>query len=166
VPLLDQYGFPLRPVKGNRTRGPSPTVQLRNEQIRADRQAGMSASNLAKKYSVSKITVYKVIRDLPRPPRPPRPPSPRSQRCLAAYNNGANASEIAKAEGISCERVCQYLRPHRVIELRVERRRIARDTLEIEAAVIRHTARVERAAKLAMAVDLVRNGTSYCQSSA
>lgn len=85
----------------------------------------------------------------------------RNRSWIAAYEAGeSNASEIARANGVSRERVCQILRPMRVIEKRIERQRLVNEALAEESVRLKQETKERLALKLAPALELVRGGQS------
>lgn len=86
----------------------------------------------------------------------------RNQALVAAYEAGtANSTEIAKANGLTRERVCQILRPHRVIEKRLERKRLVLEALSEEGVRLKQEIKSCLETKFAPGFDLVKKGYSF-----
>jgi hypothetical protein len=153
------------PSKKGPPLGPRPETVERNNQIVADRRAGMRTDELCQKYQLGSHSILVICRGIRvSNPLPPRTVSPRNEEIIEKYMNGATATALGIEYGLSRERVCQFLRPLHLTETRIERRRIAREAIEKEAADIKAQAKAEFGAKAAEAVELIRGGLSISEA--
>jgi hypothetical protein len=86
----------------------------------------------------------------------------RNQAWIKAYEDGtSNASQLAKEAGVSRERVCQILRPHKVIEKRAERRKKVQEAMSEEFERLKQETKENQRKKFEPGFELVRQGQSF-----
>jgi Mor family transcriptional regulator len=139
----------------------------RNARIREDYEAGMKTVDIAEKYLLSTSYIHQLCKDLPRRYRVPIPHKrpmeivERNLAMVAAYESGEeNLQSLGDKYGVSRERVRQILAPVGSTALVKEQRRIRREEAQAAAAELKAAVRAERAAKIAEAVEIVRQGFS------
>lgn len=88
----------------------------------------------------------------------------RNAEIIRKYQSGVSVVTLGDEYGITRERVCQILRADNLTNLKREQLRVAREVAENNRAKITAEVQSMRAAKVAEAVDLVRNGASRSQA--
>jgi hypothetical protein len=132
----------------------------------------MKTTELAAKYGLSKFTILSITAGVPRPPQVFGPRGPQTQEIaerniamVAEYESGReNLQSLGDKYGVSRERVRQILAPVGSTALVKEQRRIRREEAQAAAAELKAAVRAERAAKVAEAVELVRQGFSISEA--
>lgn len=140
----------------------------RDQQISAAYKAGRPVDDIAVEFGLSRNGVYATLKrtGTPRTAVAVRthPNSiatrQRNAEIIEKYKAGASVLQLGEEYGLTRERICQFLRPHNLTNLKAEQRRVARETIEAERARIVSELHASRSEAIARAVEIVRAGGS------
>lgn len=153
-----------RPSRAGAPRGRRVHTARRDAKIRKAFESGSQVAEIAAKFGLARSAVYKALRAegiaLIIPSHGTADAQARNACIIEAYKGGRSGEEIAQQHDITRERVYQILRPQNLTNLKLERKRVAREEAERERYAVRASLESERADMISRVVEILKTGGS------